>query len=441
MTHNSAWPDRSEQIKLNRRYNAFTYLSETTAPKLKSPTRQALSGWTIGVKDNICVEGMPLTCGSRLLQSYIAPYSATAVDLLVKAGASIAGKTNLDEFGMGSSTEYSCFGVTMNPRVSDHVAGGSSGGSAAAVAAKLCRAALGSDTGGSVLLPSAFCGVYGLRPTWGLVSRYGLTAFASSMDTIGPIAGNLEDLELLFNTINHPDPRDATSLPASERTAIPIPPKPRIGILQGWIDSLSGEIAERFINLYQVLRKLSGIEVVPADLQVDHLAMPTYLTIASAEASSNLARFDGIRYGLRAPGIEAWKQLFIKTRSQYLGPEVQRRIVMGSHVLRQNGEPYRKACIARSRISSLFSSLFRRYDLLLGPVTCGFPFRPGERDVCELYAEDRFTCPVALAGLPALSMPFCNIREFPVSLQLIAPPHGEKMLFLTGTMLRELSGD
>ncbi|WP_116901177.1 Asp-tRNA(Asn)/Glu-tRNA(Gln) amidotransferase subunit GatA [Thermaerobacter sp. PB12/4term] len=390
-----------------------------------------LAGVPVAIKDNLCIQGVPTTAASRLLAGYRPPYTATAVERLRRAGAVILGKTNMDEFAMGSSTENSAFRITRNPWDPQRVPGGSSGGSAAAVAAGEAPAALGSDTGGSIRQPAAFCGVVGLKPTYGRVSRYGLIAFASSLDQIGPLARDVTDAALLLEAIAGPDPADATSAP------VPV---------TAWRDALTGEVEGLRIGLprefygeaveppvAEAVR--AAVERLVADGAVaeetslpsaEH-ALPAYYLIATAEASSNLARYDGVRYGFRAEAGDL-AGMYLETRKNF-GPEVKRRILLGTFALREGyyDAYYRKALQVRRLIKDDFDRLFATFDVLITPTSpvVAFPLGARTEDPLAMYAADICTLPVNLAGLPAVSVPCGFAGGLPVGLQIIGRPFAE----------------
>ena len=401
---------------------AFLSRSEELAPLAEGP----LKGVPVAIKDNILVHGMPLTCASKILENYVAPYDATVVARLKQTGGWVPGKTNMDEFAMGSSTENSALGVTRNPWNLSRVPGGSSGGSAAAVASFQAPLALGSDTGGSVRQPATFCGLYGLKPTYGRISRYGLVAFASSLDQIGLIGRNPEDISLLFENIAGHDPQDSTSLREPlwhERDEVPkgLPPLAYLALPDEGVDP---EIREAYPSFLKVFQEM-GYPL--EEVRVSHweYALYVYYVIASSEASSNLARFDGIRYGFRshAPSGDA---LYDETRTQGFGPEVRRRILLGTFSLGagQYDKYYGKAFQVRNLIAAELRDLFSKYPFLLLPSTPDTAFALGSKshDPVKMYYSDYFTIPLSLAGYPALSLPFCLSGEgLPIGFQIAAP--------------------
>ncbi|MBX6422296.1 Asp-tRNA(Asn)/Glu-tRNA(Gln) amidotransferase subunit GatA [Thermosulfurimonas sp. F29] len=388
-----------------------------------------LLGIPLAVKDNICTRGVRTTCASRILEDFVPPYDATVVERLKAAGAIILGKTNLDEFAMGSSTENSAFFPTRNPWDLERVPGGSSGGSAAAVAADLCAGALGSDTGGSIRQPASFCGVVGFKPTYGRVSRYGLVAFASSLDQIGPLTKTVADAALLLQVTGGPDGRDSTCWPEPQPDYLgALTESPREMTLglprEAFGEGLSEEV-RRVIE--EAVRAAESLGCRVREISLPHLeyALPAYYIIAPAEASSNLARYDGVKYGFRAEAgglIEMYK----KTRSQGFGPEVKRRIMLGTYALSAGYYEafYRKASQVRTLIMRDFEEAFRGVDLILMPASPTPAFRLGEKtdDPLKMYLSDIYTIPVNLAGLPGLSLPVGFTGErLPVGLQIIGP--------------------
>jgi aspartyl-tRNA(Asn)/glutamyl-tRNA(Gln) amidotransferase subunit A len=398
-----------------------------------------LAGVPIAVKDQIVTRGVPTTAGSRMLAGWVPPYDATAVSRLKKAGAVILGKTNQDEFAMGSSSESSAFGPAKNPWDLTRVPGGSSGGSAVAVAAHLASAALGTDTGGSVRQPASFCGVVGIKPTYGRVSRYGAIAYASSLDQISPLARNVPDLALMLQVIAGQDPLDQTSLPMRppELTALAGHTDVaglRIGIPDEYLgEGVEPDVRERARAALAHLED-AGATLVPVSLPHTKYAIATYYLIATAEASSNLARFDGVRYGHRTPDeVSDIADLFSRSRAEGFGPEVQRRIMLGTFALSSGyyDAYYLRAQKVRTLIRRDFEAAFASVDLIAGPVSPVTAFKLGERttDPLAMYLADIFTVPTSLAGLPAVSVPVGLDRaSLPIGLQLIGPPLQELRL-------------
>jgi aspartyl-tRNA(Asn)/glutamyl-tRNA(Gln) amidotransferase subunit A len=395
-------------------------------------------GMPIAVKDNICTKGIPTTCASRSLATFVPPYDATVMARLRQQGMFLVGKTNLDEFAMGSSTENSAFGSTRNPWNLACVPGGSSGGSAAAVAAEECVAALGSDTGGSIRQPAAFCGVVGLKPTYGRVSRYGLVAFASSLDQIGSLTRDVADAAVMLQYLAGHDPLDSTS------ADVPVPDytkafkrrdlrKLRIGIPQEYFsDGLDPDVDAALRAAIEILKDL-GADVKDVSLPLTDKAIATYYLIATAEASSNLARYDGVKYGLRAKQTKDLLDLYMKTRQEGFGPEVKRRIMLGTYALSAGYYEayYGKAQAVRTLIRRDFETAFKEVDLMVTPVTPTPAFRLGEKlqDPLQMYLSDIFTISVNLAGNPAVSVP-CGFSKqgLPIGMQLIARPFEEDLL-------------
>lgn len=399
-----------------------------------------LAGVVVAVKDNICVKGVETTCGSRILKGYRPSYNATVVERLMAEDAVIIGKTNMDEFAMGSSTEFSAYGPTRNPWDLERVPGGSSGGSGAAVASGEATLALGSDTGGSVRCPAAFCGVVGLKPTYGLVSRYGLVAYANSLEQIGPMARNVGDCALLLSVIAGYDPRDSTSLkvqPMDYQTKLTDPPeleKLRIGVIKEFMgEGVQEGVRERVWNAVQSLENL-GAQVGEVSLKSLDYALAAYYIIAMSEASSNLARYDGLRYGFRSSdqGLD-WNRAYAKTRRIGFGEEVKRRIILGTFALSAGYYEayYLKALKVRTLIRMEFEKAFKKFDVLVGPSMPMTAFKIGEKieDPLELYMCDINTVPANLVGIPAISVP-CGLSDgLPVGLQVMAPPLREDLVF------------
>ncbi len=398
-------------------------------------TRRPLHGVPVAVKDNICVVGFPTTCGSALLRSFHPTFDATCVARLRQAGAQVQGKTNLDEFAMGSSTEHSAWGPTRNPHDLQRAPGGSSGGSAAAVACGEALVALGSDTGGSVRQPAALCGVVGLRPTYGLVSRWGLVSFASSLDTVGIIASSVPDAARVLGVIAGPDPQDATSIAATvldqSRSSGGGLRGLRLGFPTDYVASMVGEEALALVERWRELVHELGARVVEVELRTLLYALPAYHLLASAEASANLARYDGVRFTPRASGRHALASMSA-SRTQGFGREAKRRIAVGTFVLSAGHaeQYYEKAQRVRAAVAQEHLRAFGDVDLLVTPTTPTPAFRLGEReaDPIAMYKSDVFTAPASLAGLPAISVPGGKVEGLPFGLQLIAPPLEETLL-------------
>ncbi len=391
-------------------------------------------GIPIAIKDNIQVKGWSITSGSNILKGYIAPYNATVIEKMLAAGLSPFGRTNMDEFAMGSTTESSCYGKTLNPCNPSCVPGGSSGGSAAAVAAGLAVAALGSDTGGSIRQPAAFCGIVGMKPTYGRVSRYGLGAYASSLDQIGPMTQNVEDAAILYDIIQGYDPKDSTSAERNDgNVSDKLDPsvKLKIAIVPDYVKDASEEVRNAYAKTVEALKN-AGHTIVEKSLMDPKYDISAYYITATAEATTNLARYDGIRYGNRVEG-ENLKDTFLKTRSQGFGPEVQRRIMLGNFVLSSGyyDAYYVKAQKVRTLIQEEYNKLFEEVDLILTPVAPRTAYEFGAlSDPLEMYLSDIYTISVNLAGLPAISLPVDTAPNgMPVGLQLIAAPYAEQTLF------------
>lgn len=394
-----------------------------------------LAGVPVAVKDNMCTEGMLTTCSSKILGNFIPTYTAEAVRNLEKAGAVIIGKTNMDEFAMGSTTETSAFGETKNPWNLEHVPGGSSGGSCAAVAAEECSYALGSDTGGSIRQPSAFCGVTGIKPTYGTVSRYGLIAYGSSLDQIGPIAKDVTDCATILEAIASHDTKDSTSVKREDyrfTEALKDDVKGmKIGIPRDYFgDGLDPEIRQTVLSAAETLKE-KGAVMEEFDLSLVEYAIPAYYVIACAEASSNLARFDGVKYGYRAKEYEGLHNMYKKTRSEGFGAEVKRRIMLGSFVLSSGyyDAYYLKALRTKALIKQAFDRAFAKYDVILGPAAPTTAPRLGESlsDPLKMYLGDIYTVSVNLAGLPGISLPCGKDKNgLPIGLQLIGDCFKEK---------------
>ena len=407
--------------------------ADIEAGRLKGP----LAGVPVAIKDNMCTEGMRTTCSSRILENFIPAYTAQAVANLEQAGAVILGKTNMDEFAMGSTTETSAFGVTRNPWNLEHVPGGSSGGSCAAVAAGECFYALGSDTGGSIRQPSSFCGVTGIKPTYGTVSRYGLIAYGSSLDQIGPVAKDVSDCAAVLEVLASHDPKDSTSMERSDcdfTAALSEDVRGmRIGIPESYFgQGLDQEVKDAVLEAARVLGEKGAI-VETFDLKLVEYAIPAYYVIASAEASSNLSRFDGVKYGYRAPEYEGLHSMYKKSRSQGFGPEVKRRIMLGSFVLSSGyyDAYYLKALRTKALIKKEFDRAFASYDVILAPAAPATAPRLGQSlgDPLKMYLGDIYTISVNLAGLPGISLP-CGLdsKGLPIGLQLIGDCFKEKSI-------------
>ena len=396
------------------------------------------AGIPIGIKDNICEKGTKTTCASKMLENFIAPYDATVIEKIKEQNLVSLGKLNMDEFAMGSSTENSYFKVTRNPWNLNKVPGGSSGGSAAAVAADLVPWALGSDTGGSIREPASFCGVVGLKPTYGLVSRYGLVAFASSLDQIGPITKDVRDNAMLLNIIAGHDEKDTTSanVPKKDYTkALNTDIKGvKIGVPKEFFgEGINAEVKQKLEEAIETYKKL-GAEIEEFSLDVAQYALATYYIIACAEASSNLGRFDGIRYGYRAKDCKNLKEIYKKSRSEGFGAEVKRRIILGTYVLSSGyyDAYYKKAQQVRTLVSKQFEEAFKKYDILLTPVSPTVAFDIGSKtsNPLEMYLADICTVSINIAGVPAISIP-CGVdkENMPIGMQLIGNKFCEEKIY------------
>jgi aspartyl-tRNA(Asn)/glutamyl-tRNA(Gln) amidotransferase subunit A len=387
-----------------------------------------LAGVPIAVKDNICTKGLRTTCASRILENFVPTYQAEAADRLEEAGMVIIGKTNMDEFAMGSTTETSAFGPTQNPAAPGHVPGGSSGGSCAAVASGMVPLALGSDTGGSIRQPSSFCGVTGMKPTYGTVSRYGLIAYGSSLDQIGPVAGNVADCAALLDVIAAYDEKDSTSMKRDRYGFSDALKKDvkgmKIGIPKEYFgDGLAKDVKDRILEAAELLKN-AGAQVEECHLGLIDYAIPTYYVIACAEASSNLERFDGVKYGYRAADYEDLDDMYKKSRSEGFGPEVKRRIMLGSFVLSSGyyDAYYLKALRVKALIKEAFDRVFSEYDMILAPAAPDTAPRMGSslEDPLKMYLSDIYTVSVNLCGLPGITIPVGKDRNgLPVGMQLI----------------------
>ena len=427
----------SQQEKIaNSKTNAIIRTRFDKVSSKITNNSNVLSGKTILVKDNIAIKGEPLTCASNLLQSYKSPYSATVIDRLESNGALITGQTNMDEFAMGSSSEYSIYGSVKNPYDLKKVAGGSSGGSAAAVAEDLCDIALGSDTGGSIRQPASFCGIYGLKPTYGRISRYGLVAHASSFDTIGILSKQLKNITSAFSVMSGKDPKDATSsmetVLSLEKYNKEVLPK-RVGILS---DHLLSEIDSEIIDRYHVVLDFltrNRVKLVEIDLPYFDYCVATYYVLTMAEASSNLSRFDGVRYGKRATSKDL-NELYIESRSRGFSDEVKRRIMTGTYVLSSGyyDAYYSKALKVRRLIKDDYNKLFSKVDCLFIPTTSStaFPLKNNLDNPIKMYLADIFTVPFNLIGSPSLNIPAGMLKnKLPIGFQIAGNSFKEETLF------------
>ena len=410
---------------------------------------EALAGVPVAVKDNLCTEGMLTTCASKILGNFVPTFSAEAVVNLEKAGAVVIGKTNMDEFAMGSTTETSAFGETKNPWNLEHVPGGSSGGSAAAVASNECFFAIGSDTGGSIRQPASFCGVVGLKPTYGTVSRYGLVAYGSSLDQIGPLTKNVSDCATVLEVLATHDTKDSTSVKREDTdftsALVEDVAGMKIGIPRDYFgEGLDTQVKEAVLAAAKALEKKGAI-VKEFDLSLVAYAIPTYYTIAAAEASSNLERFDGVKYGYRTPEFDGLHNMYKKTRSEGFGAEVKRRIMLGSFVLSAGyyDAYYLKALKVKALIKKAFDEAFAKYDVILGPTAPTTAPKLGESlaDPLKMYLGDIYTIAVNLAGLPGISLPCGQDKTgLPIGLQLIGDCFQEKKLIQTAYTYEKARG-
>ncbi len=416
---------------------AMKQAKEIDEKRAKGEKVSSYAGIPIGIKDNMCTKGVKTTCASKMLENFISPYNATVVEKLNNEEIISLGKLNMDEFAMGGSTEYSYFKKTKNPWNLNKVPGGSSGGSAAAVAAELVPFALGSDTGGSIRQPAAFCGVVGLKPTYGLVSRYGLVAFASSLDQIGPITKDVEDSAILLNMIAGHDSKDTTSQEIERKDytkALKNDVKGlKIGIPKEYFgEGINKEVKEKIFEAVEKYKELGAI-VEECSIDVADYALATYYIIACAEASSNLGRFDGIRYGYRTKEFENLKDIYRNSRSEGFGQEVKRRIILGTYVLSSGyyDAYYKKAQKVRTLVKKQFADAFKKYDVILTPTAPTVAFNLGERsnNPLEMYLADICTVPVNIAGLPGISIPISVDKQgMPIGLQLIGNYFEEEKL-------------
>ncbi|AOT69797.1 Asp-tRNA(Asn)/Glu-tRNA(Gln) amidotransferase subunit GatA [Geosporobacter ferrireducens] len=427
------------------RESALTWAEEVDKRFSEGQEMSDLAGIPMALKDNMCTEGLPTTCASKILQNFVPPYNATVTEKLYQQKAILMGKTNMDEFAMGSSTENSAFSKTKNPWDIQRVPGGSSGGSAAAVAAGEVFYALGSDTGGSIRQPASFCGLIGLKPTYGLVSRYGLIAYASSLDQIGPLTKDVEDCALVLNGIAGHDSMDSTSAEGKAvdyRKALICDVK---GLKIGIAKEYFGEGIEEGVkkSVYAAIELLKSLGATYEEVSLPHTqyALPTYYIIASSECSSNLARFDGIRYGYRTESFDNLTDLFVKTRSEGFGEEVKRRIMLGTYALSSGyyDAYYKKALQVRTLIKQDFDKAFEKFDVLIAPTTPTPAFRLGEKtdDPLQMYMSDVCTVPINIAGIPAISVPCGFIEGMPIGMQIMGKHFDESTLLRVAYTLEQ----
>ena len=421
-------------------HNAFV-----TEATIEGDADGPLAGRTIAIKDNMSTDGVRTTCGSAMLEDYVPPYNATVVDRVLNAGATMVGKANMDEFAMGGTTETSAFGATENPAAPGRVPGGSSGGSAAAVAAGDADLALGSDTGGSVRNPAAFCGVVGIKPTYGLVSRYGIVAYANSLEQVGPLANTVEDAALLLDVIAGPDPNDATTNDGGADSDYAAAADGdvdglTVGVITDLIEGADDDVVETFQASLDDL-EAQGAEITEVSLESLEHAVQAYYVIAMSEASSNLARFDGVRYGPATDSEGNWNEQFAAVREDGFGPEVKRRILLGTYALSAgyHDKYYKKAQDARAWVKQDFDDAFENVDVLASPTMPVLPPKLGESldDPLQLYLMDANTVPVNLANLPAISVPAGDVDGLPVGCQLIGPKFGEETIIRAASAVED----
>jgi aspartyl-tRNA(Asn)/glutamyl-tRNA(Gln) amidotransferase subunit A len=428
--------------KIDVKINAFTTVNKNCAlktarsidKKIRDEEKNIgpLAGVAIGIKDNICTRGLKTTCASRMLEEYVPPYDATVVKKLKDSGAIIIGKLNLDEFAMGSSTEFSRHGSTHNPWNIDFVPGGSSGGSAASVAASECAISLGSDTGGSVRCPASFCSIVGLKPTYGCVSRFGLISYANSLEQIGPMGKTVYDVMMVMNSIAGMDDNDQTTLVGVPKYTIQPKKNIRVGLVKELVEGAVDEVSKCIYYAMDLFAK-SDCKCEETSMKSIEYALASYYTIATAEASSNLARYDNIRYGFdSSPDTYEMNTYFAKVRSNF-GEEVKRRIIIGSYVLSSGyyGKYYMKAQKIRSLLKQEIASLYKKYDVLIAPTMPILPFKFGERidDPLKMYSIDVDTVLANLTGIPAISVPAGFSKGLPIGLQIMAKESQEQTLF------------
>lgn len=435
-----AYIDEIKKSKINAVIEIFDDAIDSAKlmdEKIRHGYRGKLAGVPILLKDNILVKGKHCSAGSLFLKDYVAEYTSTVAQKLIDAGAIILGRTNMDEFAMGSGTETSYYGKTLNPHDNTRVPGGSSGGSAAAVAANLCAAALGTDTGGSIRQPSSYCGVVGIKPTYGRVSRYGVIAFASSLDQVGPITKNVEDNALLLEVLSGQDNHDETSAnePIVEylKDQINSIAGLRVGVIPSVENMLKGLESEKLYNLAKQFLTDNGAKIVNLDINNMELVLPTYYIIAPAEATSNLARFDGVKYSRRSEKAKNIDEIYKYSRTEGFGDEVKRRIMLGNYVLSSGyfDAYYNKARSLQAKLRDEFLSAFKDCDIILMPTAKGEAYKLGSKtDPVDAYKEDIFTVSANITGLPSISIPFgSGSTGLPIGMQLLAPHFKEKELY------------
>jgi len=441
----------------NPTLNAYVHLTFDTAIQaaqqadrmLKEGDAPVLCGIPMALKDNICTDGLPTTCCSKILDGFRPYYDATVWEKLKAHGAVLLGKTNMDEFAMGNTSETSCYGAPLNPVNTAYVTGGSSGGSASAVCANLAVYSLGSDTGGSIRLPASFCGVVGLKPTYGAVSRYGLIAYGSSLDQIGPLASSVKDAAIVFDAIKGGDKRDQTSVdydygsPLVECLDRDIKGM-RIGVAEEFFDGINPEIKSKIEEAIKLFER-NGAVIENISLPALKLALPVYYIIACAEASSNLGRYDGIRYGHRASSYTSIEDMIVKTRSEGFGDEVKRRIMLGTYVLSSGyyDAYYKKACLIREEINREFDAVFEKCDVLIAPTapSTAFPLNYKGSSPVEMYLLDICTVPVNIAGIPAISIP-CgeDAKGLPIGMQIMGRKFDEAKVLQVAYFYEQTAG-
>jgi len=423
-------------VYVHKTYETALQGAEIADKMLKEGNASALCGIPMALKDNICTDGLLTTCCSKILNGFKPYYDAAVWEKLKGNGAVLLGKTNMDEFAMGSTTESSCYGAPLNPRNTAHVTGGSSGGSTAAVCANMAAYALGSDTGGSVRQPASFCGIVGLKPTYGAVSRYGLIAYGSSLDQIGPLTYSVKDAAIVFDAIKGVDRRDQTSKAYDYGKILEclnqdIKGK-KIGVAEEFFDGIDPDMKTQIFEAIKLFEK-NGAEIVNIKLPALKLALPVYYIIACAEASSNLGRFDGIRYGHRTAAYDSIDDMIYKTRSEGFGDEVKRRIMLGTYVLSSGyyDAYYKKACVIREEINLEFDDIFKQCDVLIAPTApnTAFPLNYRGASPVEMYLSDICTVPINIAGIPSISIP-CgkDAKGLPIGMQIMSKKFDEKTI-------------
>ncbi|MBN2436603.1 MAG: Asp-tRNA(Asn)/Glu-tRNA(Gln) amidotransferase subunit GatA [Spirochaetes bacterium] len=419
--------------------------SESDKRRANGNELSEFDGIPIAIKDNICTKGLKTSCASKILGDFVPPYNATVIEKLEQKGLLVLGKLNMDEFAMGSTNETSCYGPVKNPHNIEHVPGGSSGGSAAAVAAHMAPAALGSDTGGSIRQPASFCGVTGMKPTYGRVSRYGLVAFASSLDQIGPLARNIDDAALLTSIISGKDTRDSTSVDPGNEISETIVARDiktvRIGVPEEYFEGVSDETKHALSKKINELDS-TGAQIVPISLKMTEYAVPAYYLIATAEASSNLARYDGVKYGRRSENASTLDELYKLSRSEGFGAEVKRRIILGTYSLSSGyyDAYYLKALKTRTCIINDFKRAFDKVDIIAAPVVPTTAFRLGENvsNPLEMYLSDILTISANLAAIPSISIPIAkDSKGLPIGMQLMGTHFDEKTVFEVGKAIEK----